>query len=153
MSETNRRVKLRLKIGSNELELDAYYDDAVKLVEHLLPYISEERIKLTQKKGEEAVGVEEEKRKQNVPQIPITVGESLTSILTRIFSTEWGMMPRSLRDVINALNSYGLYYPDSSVAVSLNRLVKRGILRRIKSKEGIFQYVFTGLLSKLDEGQ
>lgn len=152
MGEVDRRVKLRLKIGSNELELDAYYDDAIKLVEHLLPYISEERAKLIQKGEEGKANVEEEKRKHDVPQIAIKIGEPLTSVLTRIFSTEWGMTPRSLRDVINALNSYGLYYPDSSVAVSLNRLVKRGVLRRIKSKEGIFHYVFTGLFNRLNEG-
>ena len=145
MSERpSKKVSLRLKIGSNELEISGEYNDVMDIVDKLLPYlISKESVK-----GSEQVMMEEVKREGEMlvisdlpPSIHIKKGEPLTEILTKLFDTKWGHKPRPLKEIIEALNSYGLYYPKSTIAVTLNRLSQRGVVRRVRTKEKYYLYV------------
>ncbi len=76
-----------------------------------------------------------------IPSIKISKSDSLSDILTKIFNSGWGRSPRGLREVISTLESLGLYYPKSTIAVTLKRLVEKGVLRRIRGKDGVFRYV------------
>ena len=77
---------------------------------------------------------------ETYPHIIVEKDDSCADIVEKLFSTGWGGKPRSLREVIEALTVNGVYFPKSTVAVSLMRLVKRGALRRLKSEAG-FLYV------------
>lgn len=129
-------IYVRIKIGNNELELSGTYNEVFQLVQSLIPYLvgSESRSVVVEGHPEESVISE-------LPDVRIKSGEPLTQILTKFFSTEWGRRPRQLKEIINLLESYGVYYPKSTIAVSLKRLVQRGIIRRIKSKEKYYLYV------------
>lgn len=130
---------MRIKLGDNELEVTGSYNNVVEIVNLLLPHLTTQVLgdKTSSITGEEAVSEE-----SIPPSITIRKGEPLTEILTRLFNTEWGGSPHPLKEVIDVLNSYGLYYPKSSIAVTLNRLSQRGVVRRIKTvREKHFLYV------------
>jgi hypothetical protein len=56
-----------------------------------------------------------------------------------LFDTDWGKKARTVADVVKALEANAI--PDTTTAVSvyLTRLVKKGVLRRIR-KAGKYQY-------------
>ena len=140
MDESNyEKVTLKLKLGNNELEITGQYNNVVEIINLLLPHLLYENVK------ERSIPrMKEESKSEKVslpPSIIIKKGEPLTDILTRLFNTEWGHSPRPLKEIIDILNVYGLYHPKSTVAVTLNRLSQRGVIRRIKTKEKRFLYV------------
>ena len=151
MSEEEGKLSIRLRIGNNELEIVGTYNEVSTILDKLLPY-------LLQKRSDVVIDSEDKVREggsdvlSSIPTISVKKGEPLTEILQKLFDTEWGHKPRPLREVMNVLELYGLYYPKSTVAVTLNRLVQRGVIRRIK-KDKYFLYVSTSPLGdKYEEG-
>jgi len=137
-------VSLRIKIGGNELEISGEYENVISIVDKLLPYLtSKEQVsEALQEPHEEANEESEDIRITDLPpSIPLKRGEPLTEILTKLFDTRWGNKPRPLKEIIEALNSYGLYYPKSTIAVTLNRLAQRGVIRRVRGKGKYYLYV------------
>ncbi len=137
-------VSLRIKIGDNELEISGDYDSVINIVDKLLPYLSsrESSRESNYESTEDAEDAAEELAMSDLPpSIPIKKGEPLTEILSKLFDTKWGHKPRPLKDIIEALNSYGLYYPKSTIAVTLNRLAQRGVIRRVRGKGKYYLYV------------
>lgn len=59
--------------------------------------------------------------------------------LAAIFNTPWGRTPRSLAEIMKALEVNAVFDRIASVNVYLVRLVQRGVLRRIE-KEGKWVY-------------
>jgi len=59
--------------------------------------------------------------------------------LESLFDTPWGRTPRSLPEIMKALEVNAVYDRVQSVNVYLVRLVQRGVLRRIE-KEGKWAY-------------
>ena len=137
-------VSLRIKIGGNELEISGDYDSVMSIIDKLLPYLMsrEQASEAIQEPREES---DEESKDIQItdlpPSIPLKRGEPLTEILTKLFDTRWGNKPRPLKEIIEALNSYGLYYPKSTIAVTLNRLAQRGVIRRVRGKGKYYLYV------------
>lgn len=127
----SNHIKIKVKVGVNEIEIEGNSKDVERFLNFLLPIIKHEV------SGEVKEGIEEEV----MPTIKVSEKEPVSEIITKLFSTSWAKKPRSLSDVINALSSLGLYYQKSTIAVNLKRLVQRGKLRRIKSKDGTFLYV------------
>ncbi|MCS4540151.1 MAG: hypothetical protein HYU03_05625, partial [Thaumarchaeota archaeon] len=80
-----------------------------------------------------------------LPTIFIEKGDSLNDLVSKLFSDPWGKSPRKLSEVREALQSYGLNYPNQSVAVALLRLAKSSRIRRFKSEGG--EYVYTASTS------
>ena len=137
--ERDSRIEFRLRIGNYEIEIKGSIEEIEALLEKSLEYIprikSEGGDKRFLKKVEEASKLEEV-----IPPVEITGKESVTTILSKLFSTKWASKPRTLKEVTEALESLGLHYPKSTIAVSLARLVKRNVIRRIK-RENIYVYV------------
>ena len=139
MSEPDKEIiSLKLKLGNNELEVSGPYNSVVDLINLLLPYLMRKSFR---RKEETIAEKEVETESLLPPSISIKKGEPLTDILTKLFNTDWGHNPKPLKEIIDVLNTYGLYYPKSTIAVTLNRLSQRGVIRRIKSKEKRFLYV------------
>jgi hypothetical protein len=66
---------------------------------------------------------------------------SCCDVLLQLLDSDWGRKsPRTLGQVVEALKANAIHYPVATVAKSLERLVKRGKLRRWKDREG---YVYT----------
>ena len=88
----------------------------------------------------------------DLPELRVDKGESLPSIMTKLFGASWGRTPRRLLEVKGALESYGLAYPRQSVAVALLRLAQEGKLRRFKGGDGDFLYTSSTSLLTPSEG-
>ncbi len=135
-------VRIRLKVNANEIEIEAT-KNSLKDVVQAIPDILRNISSLPPKPSVEPVKREPqvEEKMEELPEIKIEKDESLPSVITKLFATEWGRKPRKLMDVKEALESYGLIYPRQSVAVALLRLAKDGKLRRFKGPDE--EYVYT----------
>jgi len=88
---------------------------------------------------EEAKTAEEAPPTEYPPPLgkPSSLKEALTKLMVE---TGWGQKPRSLGEIMTALETNGLYYKKAAVATTLVYLVKSKILRRLGTR-GNFQYV------------
>ncbi|MGC8555653.1 MAG: hypothetical protein ACP5NG_01370 [Conexivisphaera sp.] len=75
-----------------------------------------------------------------LPALRVERGDSLADVIRKMFASEWGSRPRRLSEIMGVLESHGLIYPKSSVAVALLRLARDGDLRRFK-EGGEYVYI------------
>jgi hypothetical protein len=166
MSSTN--VKVRLKVASNEIEIEGSIIDierAISLIPDMIKSLPDEIMENSVNKSESnkytnSNRLDNYSLSQNAssskmsefPEINIERGDSLSSIITKLFTDQWGKTPRKLNNVREALQSYGQVYPKQSVAVSLLRMAQSGRLRRFKGEKGEFVYTASNLLSTEDIG-
>ena len=137
-------IKVHYKFGASflEIEISGEKEDVDFFLEKLLGKF--ESIQQSSKVNEVSMkeaGKEAQAPTISAPAIKISKSDSLSDILNKLFMSGWGRTPRSLREVIESLETLGVYYPKSTIAVTLKRLVEKGTLRRIKGKDGVFRYV------------
>ncbi len=165
-----------MKIGLNEVEIEGTTSDiekTIELIPAMLQALPEEmlnqqpRLTLTQPDTEynrldnftssaqsaQSTGQPQAPSPSVFPEIHVEKGDSLSDIITKLFTNSWGRNPRKLGDVRDALQSYGQVYPKQSVAVALLRLAQSGKLRRFKSEGGEFVYTASTSLSSEDPGR
>jgi hypothetical protein len=152
MSESN--VKIKVKIGANEVEIDAPLSslkEAVLILPDLIQNLPHKMISPPVvgeiEDGSEMISSSIQKSATNLPEIRVEKDDSLPTVITKFFQDPWGKQPRRLYDVREVLESYGLIYPKQSVAVALLRLAKEGKLRRFKGEDGEFIYTASTSLS------
>jgi len=157
MSSNN--VKIKVKFGANEVEIESPLEsirDAIDVIPNIIRNIGSTVKATEQAAGElsEQINTLEIKTPQNVPEIKIDKGDSLSDMIVKMFKDAWGKQSRRLADVRQVLDSYGLSYPKQSVAVTLMRLAQNGKLRRFKGTDGEFVYTATtSLLSEAPQPQ
>jgi len=152
MSSNN--VKIKVKFGANEVEIESPLEsirDAIDVIPSIIKNIgsSVKGTEQTTTELSEQVNSPESKIPQNVPEIKIDKGDSLSDMIVKMFKDVWGKQSRRLSDVRQVLDSYGLSYPKQSVAVTLMRLAQNGKLRRFKGTDG--EFVYTATTSLLSE--
>ena len=144
-------IKIRVKKGSNEIEIEAPasdLQDAIGVISEMLDRVPNES-SLNTKTDSINVAIHDRGNnsgairamRDEIPEVHLERDESLTSILSKLFTEDWGRTPKKLGIVREALQSYGLSYPKQSVAVALLRLAQSGKLRRFKDEGG--EYVYT----------
>lgn len=157
MPEESRNVKIRIKAGGSEAEVEAPLSDirqAIELIPEILaklPQSSTERKPESVTSPMQAPASHAPEPASVAPQTPtahssapiVTVekGDSLSDVISKFFADPWGRNPKKLMEVREALQSYGLNYPKQSVAVALLRLAKSSKIRRFKGEGG--EYVYT----------
>lgn len=137
-------VRIRLRAANVEAEIECEFSHLKEAIE-LLPEVAR---RLNESLSQAGPGRETIKQieytsnvQHEIPVVKIEKGDSLTDIIEKFFSNQWGSGKRKLSDVIDALRSYALNYPKQSVAVALLRLAKAGKIRRFKAEDG--EYVYT----------
>ena len=138
-SLSSAHVRIRLKLGGAEVEIEAPLADLNETI-GLLPQMAKYLPKSVQVEMETSRTDAEVLFKDQIPEIKIDKQDSLTDVISKIFSHSWGRTPRKLSHVREVLESYGLLHPKQSVAVSLLRLAQSGKLRRFKGKDDEFVY-------------
>jgi hypothetical protein len=140
MSEHN--VRVRVKFGANEAEIEAPKSDLKELVEFVPELMKKVGV------SRAVTDAPSSSSTQELPEVRFDKGESLPSMIVKVFNSSWGRQPRKLQEVRETLETFGLVYPKQSVAVALLRLVKDSKLRRFKRPDGEFVYTLsTNLLS------
>ena len=89
--------------------------------------------------SEEVKAIEEAPPAEYPPPLgkPATLTEALTKLMVE---TGWGSKPRTLGEIMTALETSAIYYKKAAVATVLVQLVKKNILRRLGTR-GSFTYV------------
>jgi hypothetical protein len=157
MPEESANVKIRVKSGESEAEIEASLSNirqAIELIPDVLaklPQASVERRPAPLSAPAQAsapyssepapVAVHASSSPSSIPTVSIEKGDSLSDVISKFFADPWGRNPRKLMEVREALQSYGLNYPKQSVAVALLRLAKASKIRRFKGEGG--EYVYT----------
>lgn len=76
------------------------------------------------------------------PEVPpaIVGANTCREAIAKLFASDWGRKPRTMRQIADAMKLSAIYYPDANIATELNRMTRIGLLRRLKDKKG-FTYV------------
>ncbi len=156
MSEDSNNVKIRVKSGESEVEIEASLPnirEAIELIPQVLSKLPMSRVETrpahirsmtdvsAPQVAEPASTASGPASPSSIPTVNIEKGDSLSDVISKFFSDPWGRNPRKLMEVREALQSYGLNYPKQSVAVALLRLAKGSKIRRFKGEAG--EYVYT----------
>jgi hypothetical protein len=157
MPEESNNVKIRVKSGESEAEVEASLSsirEAIQLIPEILAKLpragagtrslavgSPGDVAATKGPELESSAAQSPATPSAIPAVMIEKGDSLSDVISKFFSDSWGRSPRRLMEVREALQSYGLNYPKQSVAVALLRLAKGSRLRRFKGETG--EYVYT----------
>lgn len=75
-----------------------------------------------------------------VPNIGAPPPAGCRDAIVRLLSTDWGRVPKTLGEIMEALKINGIYYPKARVASELLIMTRTGIARRLKTKTG-FAYI------------
>jgi len=128
------RIYTEGTISSISRELDALAEFTEKVAERL------EWIEETPSVEPEPTISPEEVAKIPTTDIPVIKPSSSTiRNIEALFNTPWGRTPRTVAEVMKALEVNAVPDRVSSINVYLTRLVQRGVLRRIE-KEGKWAY-------------
>jgi len=128
------RIYTEGTISSISRELDALAEFTEKVAERL------EWIEETPSVETEPTISPEEVAKIPTTDIPVIKPSSSTiKNIEALFNTPWGRTPRTVAEVMKALEVNAVPDRVSSINVYLTRLVQRGVLRRIE-KEGKWAY-------------
>ena len=134
----------RVRVGEHEVEICGERQEVLQTIEklpELLKNVSDAfktmRVKAT------VVNVttpkEEAAKTKGIP-LPypkISKAESCSKAILQLLESDWGRWrPRTLRELSEALEANAIHYPTSTISGVLNRLVKRGFIRRWKTDEG-----------------
>jgi len=157
MPEDSSNIKIRVKSGESEAEIEAPLSsirEAIELIPDVLSKLPKAgagvkpqpagspRETAAARIAEPApMSVQDAAASSSIPMVTVEKGDSLSDVISKFFSDSWGRSPRKLMEVREALQSYGLNYPKQSVAVALLRLAKGSKLRRFKGEGG--EYVYT----------
>ncbi len=146
MSSSNN-VKIKVKFGVNEVEIESPLNsirDAIDVIPNIIKNIGSNVKTAPQALPDATVQNNAvEPKSQNMPDIKIDKGDSLSDLIMKMFREGWGTQSRRLSEVKEALDSFGLSYPKQSVAVTLMRLAQNSKLRRFKGNDGEFVYTAT----------
>jgi hypothetical protein len=144
--EPNEHTKVSVRLGDFEVNLEGTQGNIESLMgKRLFDFIKglqnlagEMPIAEEQKK-EEPKAAEEAPPTEYPPPLgkPANLSEALTKLMV---DTGWGSKPRTLGEIMTALETNAIYYKKAAVATVLVLLVKRGTLRRLGTR-GNFTYV------------
>ena len=132
--------RLSVRLGEFQIELEGTHSNVMALMgKPLYNFIKELKKVIGDIPPIEEAKVEEAPPTEYPPPLgnPATLKEALAKLMV---DTGWGSRPRTLGEIMTALETNGLYYKKAAVATSLVHLVKNGTLRRLGSR-GNFQYV------------
>lgn len=138
--EKKEHSRVSVQIGNFRVEMEGTHKNVESLMDkQVLDFIG----KLQKTIGEIPTPVTPEVAEEAEEVIP-PLGRPSTTMeaLSTLFITDWGKTPRTLAEVMNALEANGLYYKKAVVAKVLVDLIKRKELRRL-GKRGSYQYVAT----------
>lgn len=146
-AKRNERIpfSFRVRVGEHEVEICGNHHEVLQTIEklpELMKDVSEafKTIRVKAAVVKVAVPKEEEKAKPKgipLPYPKISKTESCSKAVLKLLESDWGRWrPRTLREILEALEANAIHYPASTLSGVLNRLVRKGMIRRWKTDEG-----------------
>ncbi|MFQ5871000.1 MAG: hypothetical protein ACE5IB_02420 [Candidatus Geothermarchaeales archaeon] len=131
---------IRVKIGDREIEIGGTKEDVLATFEEQLPAIVEKTItafvgaEQGRAEGIEEAEMVEGRLKAEYPSIPPV--KSCSEGVVELFKTKWGMRPRTIGDIREALRANEVLYPVTTISGVLVNLTRHGKIRRWKTASG-----------------
>jgi hypothetical protein len=144
--ESELQIKLVIKRKGFEISTEGTMNSITKEIDNIATFTDHvaEKIEVTEegpKTESEPLPSAEEVSKTPTADIPvIKPTRSTIENIEALFNTPWGRTPRSVAEVIKALEINAVPDTANAVNIYLTRLIKRGFLRRIE-KEGKWAYL------------
>ena len=141
-SKTSLPIKLVIKGKGYEISIEGELTSIHRELDALLAFQKDiaERFEPVEEIEAEEIPTEEEIAATPTADIPtIKPVSSNMDNLRSLFATPWGKTPRTVPEVLKALEVNAIYDRPAAISTYLIRLVKRGELRRIE-KEGKWAY-------------
>lgn len=143
----SEKSELPIKLMIRRKGFRIFTEGTISAISKELDALADFTDKVTEKLGiiEEMPPTEPEPSPEEVAKIPtadipvIRPSKRTIENIEALFKTPWGRTPRTVAEVVKALEVNAVPDRVSSVNVYLNRLVQRGVLRRIE-KEGKWAY-------------
>jgi hypothetical protein len=117
--DTQERVRLRLKVGEVDVEVECSVEEVGGVVERVLGALAQNRA---------AGGVAE---KRGLGGLVGGRGETCKSVILSLWSEGWFGIGRSLGEVHAEMGRQGFHYDRTAVAHALVDLVRDGVLTRV----------------------
>jgi len=135
----------RVRVGEHEVEICGDRQEVLQTIDklpELMKNVSEAFKTIRVKASVVSVAAPKEMEKSKTKGIPlpypqISKAESCSKAILKLLESDWGRWrPRTLRELSEALEANAIHYPISTLSGVLNRLVKKGHVRRWKTEEG-----------------
>lgn len=125
-----RRGDIYIRIKGAPNDISEGIDEALDLLEKAAEKLKEKKIEI---KVAPTMAPE-------VPQIAPPTPATCRDAILKLLSTDWGKTPKTLGDIIEAMEINGIYYPKARVASELLSMTRTGMARRLRTKAG-FAYI------------
>lgn len=133
-------VTLKVIRDGFELTLQSDIQSLIEKVDEISELVEALSEKLSLQRNGEQMPTAQELSEVQLSDIPsIKPSKSTAENIASLFGTPWGRQPRTLAEVVKALEVNAVPDRPENVSVYLNRLVKKGLLKRIK-KDGKWAY-------------
>jgi len=140
------RLTVRIKLGEFEVEVSGLREEVLSTLDSISEIVGKvskafteapipSKIVVGAKAPVQAPVVEVE-----LPSIKAPSG--VTDAILKLLSTDWGRTPRTLKELVEAMEANAVYYSVGSISGTLTRLTKEGTVRRLK-KDLEYAYVLT----------
>jgi hypothetical protein len=136
----NEHTRISVRIGEFQIELEGTHANVQSLMGNpLFDFIKELQGIIGEIPTVKAVEEVETVSTEYPPPLgkPASLGEALRVLMVE---SGWGRKPRTLGEIMTALETSGIYYKTAAVATTLVTLIKSNALRRLGSR-GSYKYV------------
>ncbi len=123
---------LRIRVGKLELELGGDKEEVLSVfdkIENIVEKVSE--VFEIEDYSDFVVTSSNEKKFPSIGKV-----SQCSSAIEAILNTEWGKIPRSISELMEAMESNEINYPKTTVSGVLYWMVQKNRLRRWKEKRG-----------------
>jgi len=147
------RISVRFKVGNIELQLEGPRQLIIEMIESDLPKIFDSVSRMAVDRQPQRPATETTQPSADLPDtsaaptspeaeaLPSISAGSCADAIIALLSTEWGRRkPRTLSEILAALEANALHYSRRVIGFTLTRLTRRQKVRRWKAKEG---FVYT----------
>lgn len=140
------RLTVRIKLGECEVEVSGLREEVLSTLDDLSDIVSKVSKAFTEAPipSKIIVGakapVQVPTAKVELPSIKAPSG--VTDAILKLLSTDWGRTPRTLKELMDAMEANAAYYSIGSISGTLTRLTKEGTVRRLK-RDQEYAYVLT----------
>ena len=140
------RLTVRIKLGEFEVEVSGLREEVLSTLDSISEIVSKVSKAFTEAPipSKIAVGAKAPVQAPVVEvELPsIRAPSGVTDAILKLLSTDWGRTPRTLKELIEAMEANAVYYSVGSISGTLTRLTKEGTVRRLK-KDLEYAYVLT----------
>ncbi len=139
------QFSFRVRVGEHEIEICGKQHEvlnAIKQLPELMKNVSEAFKTIRIKTAVVNVSTATSEQKAKLKGIPlpypkISKAESCSKAVLKLLESDWGRWrPRTLKEILEALEANEIHYPTSTLSSVLNRLARKGNIRRWKTDEG-----------------